>query len=128
LSSELLYLTELQGGFVGESLGWRWIEGLLAIFTGVLCIVYLFTVPETYAPVILRRRAAELSRRTGDVYRSHLEIKQGRKTFTKTMKVALLRPWVLLLKEPIVTVLSLYQAVVYATLVRTLPLMIDGSH
>jgi hypothetical protein len=74
------------------------------------------TVPETYAPIILKHRAEKLSRLTGDVYKSQMEIKQGRKTFTKTMKIALSRPWVLLFCEPIVTVLSVYQAIIYATL------------
>ncbi len=105
-----------QGGFVGETLGWRWIEGLLAIFTGVISIVYFFTVPETYAPVILRRRAARLSALNGTVYRSQIEVKQGRKSFARIMKISLSRPWVLLFMEPIVTVLSVYQAIIYATL------------
>ncbi len=32
------------------------------------------------------------------------------------MKIALSRPWILLFVEPIVTVLSVYQAIIYATL------------
>jgi len=24
------------GGFAGEAIGWRWVEGIMAIFTGVL--------------------------------------------------------------------------------------------
>lgn len=79
-------------------------------------MLHFFTVPETYATVILQHRARQLSRLTGDVYRSHLEIKQGRKTFAKTMRVALSRPWILVIREPIVTVLSVYQAIIYATL------------
>ena len=104
------------GGFVAEPIGWRWIEGLMAIFTGAVFIVYFFTVPETYAPVILQRRAKELSASTGKVYKTHMEITQGPKKLSKVLKIALSRPWVLLLREPIVTVLSVYQAIIYATL------------
>lgn len=104
------------GGFVGETLGWRWIEGLLAIFTGSIGIIYIFTVPETYAPVILHRRAKKLTKMTGHVYKTQIEIQQGTKTLRRIMKIALSRPWVMLCREPIVTVLSIYQAIIYATL------------
>lgn len=88
----------------------------MAIFTGTVGIVYLFTVPETYGPVILHRRAQELEKLTGDIFRTHIEIKQGPKTLRGVLKIALSRPWVMLIREPIVTVLSVYQAIIYATL------------
>jgi hypothetical protein len=88
----------------------------MAIFTGSVGIVYLFTVPETYAPVILHRRAQKLSKMTGKVYKTHIEIQQGPKTLRGVLKIALSRPWVMLIREPIVTVLSIYQAIIYATL------------
>jgi MFS family permease len=109
-------LGPIMGGFVGETLGWRWIEGLLAIFTGSIGIIYIFTVPETYAPVILHRRAKKLTKMTGHVYKTQIEIQQGTKTLRRIMKIALSRPWVMLCREPIVTVLSIYQAIIYATL------------
>ena len=49
------------GGFIGETVGWRWIEGIMAIFTGVLWLAGLLVIPETYAPVLQRRRAQKLS-------------------------------------------------------------------
>lgn len=45
-----------------------------------------------------------------------MEVKQGRKKLVPLLKVSLSRPWVLLFAEPIVLILSIYQAVVYATL------------
>lgn len=104
------------GGFVGAGAGWRWVEGVMAISTGILCVLYILTVPETYGPKLLECRARKLSEVTGDVYKSQLEIKQGRKKLAKVMKIALSRPWVLLFREPIVTVLAVYQAIIYATL------------
>lgn len=88
----------------------------MAISTGILTILFVLLVPETYAPVILKRRAQELSNATGDVYKTNIEIKQGSRTLINVLKLALSRPWVLLLREPIIIVLSLYQAVIYATL------------
>lgn len=104
------------GGFAGESIGWRWVEGIMAIFTGVLWIFGSLTVPETYAPVLLRQRAKALSAETGHVYLSILENRQGKTTPSATFKKALSRPWVLLFVEPIVLILSIYMAILYGTL------------
>ena len=110
-------LGPIVGGFVGESVGWRWIQGVIAIFTGALWILGTFTIPETYAPVLLRKRAAALSEQTGQVYRSGLEIARGPPpTIAENFKVALSRPWILLFSEPIVLLLSIYMAIIYGTL------------
>ena len=116
LTPPLHTLGPIIGGFIGEDLGWRWIEGFLAVFTGTLSIVYILTVPETYAPRILYNRAVALSKLHGAVYRTQMEVKQGRKKLWPTLKVSLLRPWVLVLVEPIVLIFSVYQAIIYATL------------
>lgn len=104
------------GGFLGETEGWRWVEGLMAIFTGALWIIGALTIPETYTPVILRRRAAKLSKITGKVYKSKMEIEHGKKTVAQEFKTALSRPWILLFREPIVLLLSIYMAIIYGTL------------
>lgn len=104
------------GGFLGETKGWRWVEGLMAIFTGALWIIGSLTIPETYTPVILRRRAAKLSKMTGKVYKSAAEINHGAKTIGQEFKTALSRPWILLFREPIVLLLSIYMAIIYGTL------------
>lgn len=99
------------GGFLGETEGWRWVEGLMAIFTGVVWIIGALVIPETYAPVLLRRRAAKLSEMTGKVFLSQLDYDRGKVSFIQTMKTALSRPWILLVREPIVFMLSLYLAI-----------------
>ncbi|TGO88333.1 hypothetical protein BPOR_0169g00120 [Botrytis porri] len=104
------------GGFLGESEGWRWVEGLMAIFTGALWIIGTLTIPETYSPVILRRRANKMSSLTGKVYKSKMEVDNGSKSLSAEFKTALLRPWILLFTEPIVFMLSLYLAIIYGTL------------
>lgn len=101
------------GGFVGETIGWRWVEGIMAIFTGVLWIFGTLTIPETYSPVILRRRAKKLSQMTGKHYISILEKRQGRSTPKEAFKRSLSRPWALLFLEPIVLLISIYMAIIY---------------
>ncbi|PQE30651.1 putative mfs-multidrug-resistance transporter protein [Rutstroemia sp. NJR-2017a WRK4] len=104
------------GGFLGDAEGWRWVEGLMAIFTGALLIIGGLTIPETYTPVILRRRAKKMSAMTGKVYKSKIELDNGAKSIKQEFKIALSRPWILLFREPIVFLLSLYMAIIYGTL------------
>lgn len=94
------------GGFLGMNAGWKWVEGLLAAFSGLLWIMMLCFVPETYAPILLRRRAERLSKITGKVYRTKLDLEgDGRKSVKQVFGSSLLRPWVLLFREPIVLLL-----------------------
>lgn len=104
------------GGFVSENVGWRWVQGVCCIFIGVIGILGVIFVPETYGPVLLARRASHLSKTDGRVYISVLEKNQGRKEPSEVFKRALIRPWVLLFWEPIVLVASLYMAIIYGTI------------
>ncbi len=103
------------GGFTGDAVGWRWVEGVMAIFTGVIVIVGIIIYPETYAPVLLRWRAEKLSKVTGMVYRSKFEEKSQVQLFL-LLKTCLSRPWIFLFREPIVFLLSLYMAIIYGVL------------
>ncbi|KAJ6172069.1 hypothetical protein N7470_001136 [Penicillium chermesinum] len=76
------------GGFLAAGAGWRWVEGLLAAFSGTLWLCVIFFLPETYGPVLLRRRAAQLSKMSGQ----------------------------LLFREPIVILFSIYMSIIYGTL------------
>ena len=104
------------GGFLGENAGWKWVQGFLAIFNGLIWIFGSLIVPETYAPVLLRKRAERLSQTTGKVYRSKLDIERGKVSTKTAFGTALKRPWILLFAEPIVLLLSIYMAIVYGTL------------
>lgn len=104
------------GGFLGMNAGWRWVMGFLAAFSGAVWILGTLLIPETYAPVLLRQRAQRLSKITGKVYRSKLDIDQGKISLKEAFKLSLSRPWILLFREPIVFLLSLYMAIIYGTL------------
>ncbi|KAI0467760.1 major facilitator superfamily domain-containing protein [Xylaria cf. heliscus] len=104
------------GGFLGSAAGWRWVMGFLAAFSGLLWILGSCLVPETYGPVILRQRAKELSKRTGKHYISIMDHEEGKLSSSESFKRALSRPWILLFREPIVLLLSIYAAIIYGTL------------
>ncbi len=104
------------GGFIGQTEGgWRLVLWFIAGFTGVCWLAVLLIVPETYGPVLLRRRAALLSRLTGKVYISKLDAYET-KTMGQQFQAALLRPWILLFLEPIVLITSIYLSILYGTL------------
>lgn len=111
-----IYIGPIVGGFLDENKGWRWVLGLIAIMTGVVWIATTIATPETYAPFILRSRAKALSKLTGSVYVSRLDAGEPPKTLTQELSVALSRPWVLLFREPIILLMSLYMSIVYGTL------------
>jgi MFS family permease len=106
----------LIGGFLEMNAGWRWVEGLLAICAGLVWIIVTISVPETYAPLLLRKRAARLSRDTGKCYQSKFDIGKPPVAWTKRLKTTFSRPWVLLLREPIVLLFTFYASVIYGTL------------
>lgn len=103
-------------GFLGQSEGWRWVMGLMVILAGLLWILGTLFVPETYAPVLLRKRAAALSKRSGMLYKTKVDIEKGDVSAAATLRIALGRPFVLLFMEPIVLILSIYMSIVYGTL------------
>ncbi|OWZ56060.1 multiple drug resistance protein [Cryptococcus neoformans c45] len=108
-------LGPITGGFLGLTSGWRWIEGFLTILSGVLFIVGIVFASETYAPIILRRRAKRLSKVTGNVYRFRADAKKPLNAMA-LFKGSLIRPWKFLFLEPIVAILSIYVALLYGIL------------
>lgn len=103
------------GGFVSENVGWRWVQGVCVIFIGIIGVLGVLFIPETYGPVLLQKRARHLSKTDDKAYISVLEKSQGKKKPSEVFKRALLRPWVFLFLEPIVLVASLYMAIIYGT-------------
>ncbi|CRL20315.1 Sucrose/H+ symporter, plant [Penicillium camemberti] len=103
------------GGFLGDAADWRWVMGLLAIFGALLTLMAFIFMPETYAPALLRARAERLSQATSKVYLTAEDAKNPI-IFKELVKHALLRPWVLLFREPIVFSLTLYMSAIYGTL------------
>jgi hypothetical protein len=104
---------------VNRHLGWRWTEYLEAIWTFTVLTLAFFCLPETYAPVLLKRKAQRLRKETGDerFFHPQEKIKLSPKTIiTKHLS----RPILMLTTEPMVTCIALYASFVYALLYMTL--------
>lgn len=105
----------IAGGWISEKTTWRWCfwsTSLLTVAIQALGMVYL---RETYAPVLLSRRAARLRRETGDD-RYHSATETPDRTLSKVMKKALSRPFRLLATQPIIQVLAVYMCFLYGVM------------
>ncbi|KAI1325755.1 MFS transporter [Xylariaceae sp. FL0255] len=109
-------LGPIAGGFLDETRGWRWILRLNAILGGVTLATAILTTYETYGPFILRRRATALSRKTGSVFVSIMDIGKPPQKLLRELSVSLTRPWIFLFYEPIVLLTSIYISIIYGTL------------
>lgn len=96
-------LGPLIGGFASQSLGWRWsIWPLLFASAGALVLLF-FTLPETSATNILRRRAVRLRQVTGNQeLRSEGEIIQANMTAKEVAMMTLVRPFSMTILDPMV--------------------------
>lgn len=95
------------GSAVSESyLTWRWTEYLSVILTGFILILDVLFLPETSAAIVLTRKARRMRLQTGRwaLHSQHEEKDHSLKVF---MRTTLLLPLTMLVKEPMVLVVTL---------------------
>ncbi|RYC59851.1 hypothetical protein CHU98_g6370 [Xylaria longipes] len=102
------------GGFLSNAKGWRWNFWLLAIISGFITIFMFFVMKESYAPIILKRKAERLRKETGnDLLRSKLDIGLSPSDFFKRSAI---RPVKMFIYSPIIAIMALYTALTYGYL------------
>lgn len=105
------------GGFIGQSslVSWRWTEWVTLIISALVLFLVILFQPETYAPILLKWKAAHLRELTGDDrYRAEVEIRE--ETLPTRLVRALYRPFILTFSEPIIMLIALYLSVIYIIL------------
>lgn len=111
-------LGPLIGGFVTVSyLGWRWVFWVMMIFAAFCWILTILFLPETFAPVLLVRKAKRFRKRDPEnnknLYAPH---EKGDFSIKALMHRTLLRPFQILGQEPILVMITVYISVVYGIL------------
>ncbi|GKT44580.1 efflux pump rdc3 [Colletotrichum spaethianum] len=102
------------GGYLIKAAGWRWVYWLVTIVGGIFIPLSWFMMKETFAPLILERKAERLRKETGNRnLRSKL---QTEAKISDTFRHAIVRPLKLLFLTPIVTLMALYVAITYGIL------------
>ncbi|KAI9835536.1 MAG: hypothetical protein M1819_001987 [Sarea resinae] len=119
------------GGFITMSyLGWRWTSYITAIM-GFTCFgLNLLFLRETYPPVILVQKAAELRRRTKN-WGIHAKQEEIEIDVHELLSKNFSRPLRLLFLEPIVLLISIYMSFIYGLLYLFLtayPLVFQKVH
>lgn len=103
------------GGALNYFLDWRWSYYVLLIWSGIMTVLIVLFVPETYTPVVLRDKARKKRKETGDDrYKAPIEITD--KSIARTVGRSLYRPFLLLFLEPMCFNLCLLSAILLGIL------------
>ncbi|KAJ4359958.1 uncharacterized protein N0V89_000517 [Didymosphaeria variabile] len=103
----------IAGGFITQSyLGWRWTSWITLIMAGVVGALAFFFAPETSAPRILQYRAAALRKKSGN-NDYHAKADDEKLTMERVLTVYLIRPFVMIMQEPILALVTAYMSFLY---------------
>ncbi|KAJ7158296.1 major facilitator superfamily domain-containing protein [Mycena crocata] len=101
------------GGFIAVSgTNFRWVFWVLTIFAGVCLIAIIFTLPETYTPVLLVKAAIKKRKETGDE-RYMAPMEKIRLPLGKRAENVLARPFRILFAEPMLLAITMYMSFLY---------------
>ncbi|KAK0515009.1 hypothetical protein JMJ35_002388 [Cladonia borealis] len=109
-------LAPIMGNFIAASyLGWRWDNWLSAIMGLACTFLVLFFLPETFGVVLLKQKAERVRKETGNMDAKCIYDGE-KKDFKTIVNVYLVRPFVMLGLEPILGLVTIYQAFIYGIL------------
>ncbi|KAI5956011.1 hypothetical protein KGF57_003497 [Candida theae] len=125
-------LAPILGGFIvkNSSLGYRWTSYISALIGCLALFMNTFLLQETHHPVLLARKAELLRRKTGNwgIFAPHEEVSLN---LSEIFRNNILRPLKLLFTEPIVFLVSIYNAFIYGMLyafLTVIPLVFTGRY
>ncbi|KAG1831984.1 MFS polyamine transporter [Suillus subalutaceus] len=124
-------LGPITGAWVAQYSTWRWVFWSTSIVDAAVQIVGAFALQETYAPLLLERKAERI-RRSMDAEKSAVQRNPHRfRSWRTIMTKSLIRPFALFAHEPIVQLLGVYMAYLYGIfylLLTTMPSIFEGIY
>ncbi|ESK91477.1 hypothetical protein Moror_2609 [Moniliophthora roreri MCA 2997] len=120
----------LYSGFANQNASWRWTFRVLLIWTFVQTVALYILVPETYVPVLRKRKAAKLRKTTGDSnYWAPLD--HHNKDLMKSILVSCYKPFELIFYDRMVLLLNTWTALILGILYLTFqafPIIFQQNH
>ena len=103
-------LAPVIGSYLSQAKGWRWVFWLILITVGSFELLSIFFLRETYRVKILQKKTQRMRKETGNYsLKSYYEGPEG----ATLLKQTVVRPAQLFFLSPIVSMLSIYMALVY---------------
>ncbi|KIM23576.1 hypothetical protein M408DRAFT_332296 [Serendipita vermifera MAFF 305830] len=102
-------------GFINQNTSWRWTWYVQIIWATVELALLVFAVPETYSPVLLKRKAHHLRQQTGNKQlRAPLEL--DNRSIGKTVLMSCTVPFKLVASEPMALALNTWTSILLGIL------------
>jgi MFS family permease len=106
----------IMGGFITQSyLGWRWTAWITLIMASFFGTIGLFIVSESSHNKILQNRAKKLRYGTQN-WAIHAKADENHVDFHGIIHTYLLRPFIMLIREPILLLITIYMGLIYGIL------------
>ncbi|EPQ55542.1 MFS general substrate transporter [Gloeophyllum trabeum ATCC 11539] len=123
-------LGPLVSGFINQNVNWRWTYRVLIMWIFVQTFALYILVPETYEPVLTKRKAARLRKSTGDQnYYAPLDKKDV--SVWKSIEVSCYKPFQLLLYDRMALLLDTWNALILGILYlafQAFPFIFEDNH
>ncbi|KAJ7624151.1 major facilitator superfamily domain-containing protein [Mycena rosella] len=120
----------LLGGFINQNLYWRWTYRILIIWTAFQLVAIFLFVPESYAPVLLQRKARKLRKDTGDpTYWAPLD--RHDIPLTRSLLLSCYVPFKLLMFDRMALLLDIWDALLLGILYlmfQAFPIIFEDGH
>ena len=100
------------GGYLSASLSWRWTFWLVAILTTCVELALILVYQETYRVVILQKKA-KCEQSTGKASGQTDQEACRQRSVTTVLKAAVSRPLWLLVRSPVLALITVYVSLVY---------------
>lgn len=108
-------LGPLMGGFIVHNLNWRWTSYIMAMASGLMLVLIVFVVPETYHPILLKKKAERLRKEKND-NRYYAPLERSNKSIVDTIFLSCVRPMKMMVFEPMLLLICIYSGLLLSIL------------